>query len=60
VTTVKKKKKWYVPTLKNDYRNFARVVSTSEDDATIYVNFLLPKDPGIMIINETKHILRLQ
>jgi len=30
-------------------------VVTTEDDATIYVNFLLPKDPEIMLINSTPH-----
>ena len=49
-----------MPDIKNDYRNFSRVVVTTEDDATIYVNFLLPKDPEIMIINSTAHPIYLK
>ena len=49
-----------MPDLNNDYMHFVRVVVTSEDDATIYVNFLLPKDPTIMLINQTTKSMTVQ
>ena len=51
VKVKKMKRKWYVPDVQNDYMHSARVVITSDDDATIFVNFLLPKDPEIILIN---------
>jgi hypothetical protein len=57
VSRIAMQKKWYSPGIKNDYNHYVRVVATSEDDATIYVNFLLPKDPEIMVINDTEYPL---
>lgn len=44
---------WYKPSSLNNYMHFSRVAVLSEDEATIYINFLVPKDPEFVIWNMT-------
>lgn len=48
-----KESKWYRPSDANDWMNYVRVVILTEDDATIYINLLNPKDPDFQIRNNT-------
>lgn len=47
------KKKWYLPNTYNNLTHFARVIITSDDDATIHINLLTPKEPEFVISNQT-------
>lgn len=51
---------WYLPSRINDYNHFARVVIASEDDATIFVNFILPKDPEFIVFNKTDELVKIR
>ncbi|CAG9310720.1 unnamed protein product [Blepharisma stoltei] len=49
-----KAKKWWIPNKNNNYMHFVRVVIVSEDEATVHINFVTPKDPEFCIYNNTK------
>jgi hypothetical protein len=49
--------RWYEPSDKNYFMQFIRVVIISEDDATIFINLLCPRDPEFQILNLSHHHL---
>jgi hypothetical protein len=49
--------RWYEPSEKNYFMQFIRVVIISEDDATIFINLLCPRDPEFQILNLSHHDL---
>jgi hypothetical protein len=51
---VKDPKKFYTPTVDNEFTRVARVVVMTNDDATIYINLLVPSEPEMMIVNNTE------
>lgn len=49
--------KWYIPSIRNGNMHYARVIVVTEDEATIFVNFVIPKDPEFKIFNGTSESL---
>lgn len=47
------KNDWYKPQRLNNYTHFARVCVISEDEATIFINLVSPKDPEFVVWNMT-------
>jgi hypothetical protein len=47
------KNDWYKPQELNNYTHFARVCVISEDEATIFINLVSPKDPEFVVCNMT-------
>jgi len=52
-------KEWYLPSRLNNFKLFSRVVINTEDEATIFINVLLPKDPEFVICNYTEENLQV-
>lgn len=60
IPSVGKSSKWYEPNDENYYNLFVRVVVISEDDATIFINLLLPRDPEFQVLNLTSHTVSVR
>jgi hypothetical protein len=45
--------KWYAPTYKNKFMHYVRIVITTNDNATININFMNPRYPEFLLRNET-------
>jgi hypothetical protein len=45
---------WYKPTSRSNYMHYARVCIMTEDEATIFINFVTPKEPEFYIWNSTE------
>ncbi|CAG9319841.1 unnamed protein product [Blepharisma stoltei] len=52
--------KWNLPNSSNDYHYTVRVITTTEDQATIFVNFSLPDNPEFVIINQAAEPLKIK
>lgn len=52
--------RWYEPTHSNYCMHFVRIVVISEDDATIFINLLTPRDPEFQVLNLTPHVLSVR
>lgn len=44
---------WFQPNKANSYMNFIRVIVTTDDEACLFISFILPKDPEFRIRNFT-------
>ena len=44
---------WYEPSPKNNFSHVSRLLVTSEDEATLHISFLYPKDPEFSVYNFT-------
>ncbi|CAG9318027.1 unnamed protein product [Blepharisma stoltei] len=50
--------KWNLPNSSNEYHYTIRVITTTEDQATIFVHLSLPDNPEFVVINQTAENLK--
>lgn len=51
--TKKTEEDWYKPTKRNHFMHYVRVCIMTEDEATLFINFVRPKEPEFSIWNNT-------
>ncbi|CAG9327203.1 unnamed protein product [Blepharisma stoltei] len=51
---------WHIPRQTNGNMHYARIVVSSEDEATIFINFVVPKNPEYKISNHTEEIITIK
>lgn len=59
-TEREKGKEWWMPTLANDCQRYVRVIISSEDEATLFINFTNPTDPEFQLYNLTDEPVRVR
>lgn len=50
-------RQWYIPFESNNFTRFIRVVVHTDDEATIHISFMDPKDPDFRIVNKSDEVL---
>jgi len=54
------KVEWWKPSLANDCQRYVRVIISSEDEATLFINFTNPADPEFQLSNLTEETVRVR